>query len=73
MTHIKDLKIGVRVREFRNAWGWTLPELSTRSGISKGLLSKIENDPTSNVTIGTLIALANAFETEVHELLTIQH
>lgn len=70
MTSIPELKIGKNLRQIRKSWGWTLPELMRRSGVSKGNLSKIENDPKANVTIGTLVALANALEVEISDFIT---
>ena len=35
--------IAARVREFRLQLGWTVGQLAAQSGLSKGMLSKIEN------------------------------
>ena len=38
--------VGFRFREIRKENGWTLSEVSKRTGISKGTLSKLENGKT---------------------------
>lgn len=47
----------------------TLLELSKKSGISKGLLSKIENDINKNPTINTLLKIAEALSTDLEHLI----
>ena len=49
--------VGQRIRYFRDLQGLSLSELSRRSGIAKGTLSKLESG-TGNPTIVTLGALA---------------
>jgi len=51
--------IAQRVREYRNHLGLTVEQLAERSGISKGMLSKIENAQASP-SLGTLVKLAGA-------------
>jgi transcriptional regulator with XRE-family HTH domain len=51
--------IAQRVREYRNQLGLTVEQLAERSGISKGMLSKIENAQASP-SLGTLVKLAAA-------------
>lgn len=50
----------------REAQGISLAELERRTGISKGRLSRLENDPAPNPTIGTLSRIAAALGREVH-------
>lgn len=47
-------------RQQRTDRGWTLDQMATRSGISKGMLVQIEQART-NPSIGTLCRLADAF------------
>lgn len=44
----------------RQSQGVTLQELETRTGISRGALSRLENDPTPNPTVRTLQRIASA-------------
>ncbi|GAA2900391.1 XRE family transcriptional regulator [Pseudonocardia halophobica] len=56
--------IGAEVRRIRSASGATLAEMSIRTGISKPMLSKIENAQTS-CSLTTLARLADALEVPV--------
>jgi transcriptional regulator with XRE-family HTH domain len=56
------------VRALRQARGWSLDELSGRSGVSKGMVVQIEGAKT-NPSIGTLCRLADAFGVTVARLL----
>jgi transcriptional regulator with XRE-family HTH domain len=51
--------IARNVRQYRNQLGLTAEQLAERSGISKGMLSKIENAQASP-SLGTLVRLADA-------------
>jgi transcriptional regulator with XRE-family HTH domain len=55
------------VRGLRQARGWSLDELSGRSGVSKGMVVQIEGART-NPSIGTLCRLADAFGVTVARL-----
>ncbi|MGB3315493.1 MAG: XRE family transcriptional regulator [Albidovulum sp.] len=57
--NILEVAIGREVRAFRHQSGMTVAELSRRTGLSIGMLSKIENGNTSP-SLSTLQALANA-------------
>jgi len=59
--------IAQRVREFRNQLGLTVEQLAERSGISKGMLSKIENAQASP-SLGTLVKLAGAISVPLTSL-----
>lgn len=56
--------IAGRVREFRRQRGWTVGELAGRCGLSKGMLSKIENAQASP-SLATLARLSEALATPV--------
>lgn len=58
--------IARRIRHLRSARGMTLQEISDRTGLSKGLLSKVENCVVSP-PIGTLAKLATALEVPIGE------
>lgn len=64
MTHV-----GGRIRALRAERQMTLPALAEASSLSKGLLSKLENDPESNPSIETLYKVAEAFKVTVADLL----
>jgi len=51
--------IGERVRQHRNERGWTLDELSERSGVSRRMLINIEHGE-GNPSIATLLRLSDA-------------
>jgi mannose-6-phosphate isomerase-like protein (cupin superfamily)/DNA-binding XRE family transcriptional regulator len=60
--------VAVHVRALRTARGWSLEELSTRSGVSKGMVVQIEAART-NPSIGTLCRIADAFGVTINRLL----
>ncbi len=53
--------IAARVREFRKQLGLTVADLSARSGLSKGMLSKMENAQTAP-SLSTLTRLSTALD-----------
>jgi transcriptional regulator with XRE-family HTH domain len=59
--------IGSRIRAFRLDKGLTLSELARRAGVSKSLVSQIENSK-ANPTVETLRAIAAALEVPVFAL-----
>ena len=59
--------VAQRVRERRTDRGLTITQLADRAGISKGMLSKIENGQTSP-SLGTIAALAGALDVPVTAL-----
>jgi transcriptional regulator with XRE-family HTH domain len=60
-----------RIRQVRAARGMTLQQVSDRTGLSKGLLSKIENCIVLP-SLGTLAKLASALETPIGEFFEMQ-
>jgi len=56
--------IAERVREFRLRYGWTVGQLAAHSGLSKGMLSKIENAQ-SSPSLSTLARLSEALSVPV--------
>ena len=59
-----NLAIARRVREYRREMGLTVGQLADRSGISKGMLSKIENAQASP-SLATLARLSTAINVPV--------
>jgi len=60
---------GERIRTLRTEKGMTLPALADRAGLSKGLLSKLENSEESNPSLTTLYRIAEALEVTVSLIL----
>jgi transcriptional regulator with XRE-family HTH domain len=58
------LVVSQRLREFRTDLDWTLSQLGGRSGVSKAMLSKIENAQTTP-TLATLARIAAALSVPV--------
>ena len=54
------MNVGRRVKEIRRERGWTLDQLSQKSGLSISALSKIENDQVSP-SFDTIVNIAHAF------------
>ena len=63
---IIEQHISRRIRQLRSTRGMTLQQISDKTGLSKGLLSKIENCIVSP-PIGTLAKLARALEVPIGE------
>jgi transcriptional regulator with XRE-family HTH domain len=61
--------VGGRVRALRVERGITLPALAEQAGLSKGLLSKLENDEESNPSISTLYKISEALHVTLADIL----
>lgn len=59
---------GTHVKEYRKKKGWTLQELSTRSQVSRSMLSQIEREE-KNPTLQVACNIAEALDTTVSHLL----
>ncbi|RYD83226.1 MAG: helix-turn-helix domain-containing protein [Verrucomicrobiaceae bacterium] len=64
MTHV-----GGRIRSLRLERQMTLPALAECTGLSKGLLSKLENTPESNPSLETLQKIAKALKVTLSDFL----
>jgi len=58
-----------RIRALRTEKQITLPQLAARSNLSKGLLSKIENNDENNPSIDTLYKIAEALDVTLADVL----
>jgi transcriptional regulator with XRE-family HTH domain len=58
------MPIVLRVREIREAKGWSQAELADRAGIRRATLSAIESGQTKGVDFATLERLAKALEVD---------
>ena len=54
------------LKAVRKSAGVTLAALAGKTGISKGALSRLENDPAPNVTITTIQRVASALGHDLH-------
>ena len=61
---LKDLGIGKKIKKLRQDKGLTIQELSEKIGLSKGLISQIENEQVSP-PISTLMKIANGLNVEI--------
>lgn len=61
--------ITLRVRELREAKGWSQAELAERAGVRRATVSAIENGLTKGVDFETLEKLARALEVDAGYLL----
>ena len=61
--------IGERIQSIRQEKNLTLAELSLKSKLSKGLLSKIENDINTNPSLETLYSIAKSLGVTIGDIL----
>ena len=61
---LKALAIGAKIRHIRQSKGLTLENVSARTGLSKGLISRIENEQVSP-PIATLLKIASALTIDI--------
>ena len=59
--------LGDVVRKLREARGWTLAEMTRRTGLDKGTLSRLENHP-ERATLATRQTVAKALCTTLEEM-----
>lgn len=63
-------KVAKHIRQHRQDCSISLCQLARRSGLHKAQLSRIESGNSSNPTLSTLCAIANAFSCRVEDLIT---
>jgi len=64
-SEVRDLNIGHKIRNLRKEERLTLQDLSALSGLSKPLLSQIENDQVIP-PIATLLKIAKGLKVGIH-------
>ncbi len=64
-----SIRFGEAVRDYRRNSGLTLPKLAELTGLSKGLISKIESGA-GNPSLTTIHKLAHALRVGVTELVS---
>jgi DNA-binding Xre family transcriptional regulator len=62
---LKALRVGVEIARLRTRCRLSQGDLAARAGMSAPNLSRIENSPAQNLTLGTLVRLARAMDREV--------
>lgn len=65
--------VGVKLKNLRLKRGYSINELSDRSGVSKSYLSYIERGIQKNPSLQVLSKLASTLDTNVEELLDNNH
>jgi transcriptional regulator with XRE-family HTH domain len=63
-----EVPVGENVRKFREAAGQTIQQFAEKTGFSAALLTQVENRKVSP-SLGTLVKIANAFDTTVSAFL----
>ena len=65
------MKLSIFVKNYRDKASLTLDQLSEKSGLSKGFLSRLEKGgfDQKNVSLETIIKLANGFGIKVKDIL----
>lgn len=58
------MPLAFRVKELREARGWTQAELAERASLRAATLNRIENNRTSAISLDVLERIANALEVE---------
>jgi transcriptional regulator with XRE-family HTH domain len=61
--------IGGKIKALRSEQQLTLPDLAEKAGLSKGLLSKIENSEDSNPSLDTLFKIVEALNVSLSSIL----
>lgn len=64
-TDVKELNLGIKIRKLRQERRLTLQELSDLSGLSKPLLSQVENDQVTP-PIATLLKIAKGLKVNIN-------
>ncbi len=62
---LKALRVGTEIARLRQRRGMSQTQLAAKVGMSAPNISRIENNPAQNVTLGTLVKIARALGREV--------
>jgi transcriptional regulator with XRE-family HTH domain len=60
--------MGYKIKELREARNMTQDELSSKSGVSRGTISALENGTERTTTTKTLLKIASALDTTIDHL-----
>lgn len=61
------MRLGTRIRELRNAQGWTQFEMAERTGIDRSYLAEVETGKIE-ICLRNLELVAQTFGIELHQL-----
>lgn len=67
LSPTNEVRIGSRLRAARKAHGYTLEQLASASGLTKGFLSRVERDETSP-SVASLLTLCQVMSVDVGSL-----
>ncbi|WHQ80773.1 helix-turn-helix transcriptional regulator [Ligilactobacillus animalis] len=67
----KIVNIGNNVRYFRKKYHFTQEQLAEKSGLSVNFISRLERTSDQNVSIKTLIKIAEAFDISLSDLVAV--
>ena len=62
---LKALRVGTEIARLRQRRHMSQTQLAAKAGMSAPNISRIENSPAQNVTLGTLVRIARALGREV--------
>lgn len=62
---VKRLRLIAQIIELREKLGVTQSELARRMGVSQPFIAKIENDEAANISLETLVKIAEALNSEI--------
>ena len=57
--------VGKKIKELREKLGMKQEDLASKSNVSRGTISALENGKCDDVLVGTLVSIANALGTTV--------
>ena len=60
--------LGMNIRKYRQAKGWTQTDLAMRIGLSKDYLSKVEKGRVESISFKRLVAICDALDIQLFQL-----
>ena len=58
-----------KIKEYRKEAGMTQEELANKSGVSRGIIVRLEGSDNAETTVGTLCAVADALGVDIKKLI----
>ena len=58
-----------KIKEYRKEAGMTQEELANKSGVSRGIIVRLEGSDNVETTVGTLCAVADALGVDIKKLI----
>lgn len=62
---VRRLKVISQIIEYREKLGLTQDELAARIGVSQPFIARLENDEAANLSLETLVKIAEALDGEI--------